>query len=89
MRSDHLCQAKVNDFRDGRFALVAHHDVLKFEVSVHYAVAVHIFQAASDLVSYLLDTFLAYLKVSRLDVVEKVCACHVLEYDIVVGGVLK
>ena len=52
-------------------------------------VAMHVLQAACNLVGYHLYPLFSHVEISSLKIIKEICASHVLKHDEVVGCILK
>lgn len=83
VRPDNFREAEINHFRHAALRVVAHHYVLKLQVSVNDTEAMQVFNGLADLIGQLLNSFLLKLKPTLLYVVKHVLACHKVKHDIV------
>ena len=56
---------------------------------MHDAIAVEVLDSADQLPCDFFDSVFAQVEVPRLEIVEQICALHVLEHHEVVVGILK
>ena len=56
---------------------------------MHDAIAVEVLDSAYQLPCDFFDSVFAQIEVPRLEIVEQICALHVLEHHKVIVGILK
>jgi hypothetical protein len=87
VRSDDLGEAEVNHLGHTFVGVVAHHDVLELQVTVHDAETVQVLDCLTNLVGEVNASGLRQLEATFLNVIKHVFAGHVVKHnEVVVAG---